>query len=52
MTQETSLLEKMEAVSGSGGVIWETSKKSKVFHYAFVNRLPMIAAGDEETYGC
>jgi hypothetical protein len=51
--QETSLLEKMEAVSGSGGVIWETSKKSKVFHCAAVNRLPNDSGQRwRETYGC
>lgn len=29
---EISEAAKMEAVSGSGGVIWVASKKSKVFH--------------------
>lgn len=34
MRQEISLEVKREEVSGSGGEISETSKKSNVFHYA------------------
>ena len=33
MRQEISLEVKREVVSGSGGEISETSKKSNVFHY-------------------